>query len=94
MLLVNVRVELRDLASGEEVGGGTLIVDENHDSLWPLPSIVPLTPGDHNFEARHPSRTIVPPNPRCVNIPVSTDPHAPVQVICFEVSAAPPPSVA
>lgn len=96
MPMVPVRVKLREQGNGQEqeVEGGTLIVDENSDAPWLMPCCVPLRPGNHRFYATHPNRTVLPPNPRDVNIVVSTDPDAQEQLVCFDVSSAAPTSPA
>jgi len=92
--MVCVEVDLREEVGGARVSGGALILDDNTAALWPLPCTVPLLPGKHMFEVRHPTRSIVPPNPRVEDVVVSTDPLAPVQIVCFEASLLPPTGVA
>ena len=92
MPMVPVKVELKEQADGNEVHEGTLVLDENNELPWSIPCCVQLLPGNHRFHASHPNRTILPPNPRDVNVVVSTDPQAPEQLVCFEVSPAAPTS--
>lgn len=92
MPMVTVRVELREQADGNEVPGGTLILDENNELPWSIPCCASLLPGNHRFQASHPNRTILPPNPRDVNVVVSTDPQAQEQPVYFEVAPTAPAS--
>jgi hypothetical protein len=94
MAMIAVKVELREEGGGALVPGGALILDENKAAPWDLPSTIPLLPGRHKFEASHPTRAILPPNPRVEEVVVPTDPQAPVQAICFEASLVPPREVA
>ncbi len=92
MPIVPVNVELREQADGNGVYEGTLVLDENDELPWLIPCCVQLLPGNHRFHASHPSRTILPPNPRDVNVVVPTDPQAPEQLVCFEVAPVAPTS--
>lgn len=91
---VPVRVELREQGNAQEVEGGTLILDENSDAPWPIPCCVQLLPGNHRFQASHPHRTVLSPNPRDVDVVVSTDPDAREQLVCFDVLLVAPASPA
>lgn len=94
MPMVPVRVKLREHGNGQEVEGGTLILDENSDAPWSIPCRIPLPPGNHRFHASHPNRAVLPPNPRDVDVVVSTDPDAREQLVCFDVLSAAPTSPA
>jgi hypothetical protein len=79
-----LRVVLSERGTGQPVGGGTLRVNEGAGE-WPLPCEIPLVPGNHRIEARHPSRVICGENPRVVNVVISTDPGGQPQVEVVEV---------
>lgn len=77
-------IVLRERGTGRPVDGGTLLVDGGSRE-WPLPCELPLVPGNHRIEIRHPSRTICGGNPRPVNVVISTDPNPQPQVEVVEV---------
>jgi hypothetical protein len=81
-----LKVVLRERGTGRPVQGGTVCVDAD-PSEWPLPCEIPLVPGNHRIEIRHPSRTVCGANPRFVNVVISTDPSAQFQIEVVEVES-------
>lgn len=81
--LQKVKVRLIERGAGQAVDGGKLLVDDAPDTR-DLPCTLFLSPGNHTLTASHQVRTICPPNPRSVEVVISTDPGAPPQEVTFE----------
>ena len=77
-------IVLKERGTGQPVDGGTLRIDGGLRE-WPLPCEVPLVPGNHRIEIRHPSWSICGENPRMVNVVISTDPTPQPQVEVVKV---------
>lgn len=82
-----LRIELRERGTGTVVDGGTLCVGQS-TRAWTIPCEIPLVPGNHRIQVRHPSRAICGVNPREVNVVIPTDPGSAPQLEVIEVEPA------